>query len=754
MAQFDSVSVSPAMAGAPVAKSLEILSQELTCSLCRRHYEEPKALACLHYFCQRCLRGLVPRGREEVACPECNSTTALPLSDVSQLPDVRFVNRLKELHTRMAMIQGREEAVCESCSSEEAAFFCRQCADFLCGQCATSHRRMTKKYPDHSVASLDQLQENGARTIPLKTPLPSRCASCTSGAQTQLCKTYCRDCRQLACGDCTATEHVGHRLQPAKKCASQYRRLLQQSLFPLRIISQQFSESLTRIANAKRDIASQGEHVEESIRTFFNEAVSLLEKEKQSLLSQSAKLVAKKLEALGTQEEEVACVSRAVQNVIEYCKQSVELVSDDEVLAMHEELENRVKEECVKHAHTSEQAPCETANIAVQTTGAEELVEMCRERARVYLFPCESNSRTHVAEVNKQTTHYVTDPSDPLFTPHLSSLTASLVSVVDSSTTQAVVTVVGKGMYQVCYTPRMRGRHRLCVKRDGKGISDAPLPVFATLPPKLLGTPIHSMEGLRHPYSAVFNAKNQLFVAQSGATGIQKFRRSGDTVLSKALTSQLPKHPTGMAVDSEGYTYVVNIFSHTLGKFDGNGKLVGEVGQEGSGSDELDHPSGVAVVGNRVYVCDRNNDRIKVYSKELKLEEIIGSHGRKEGEMNWPYDITGDENDLIYIADSGNHRVQVFDKSGKFVRSFGERGTAPGSLLHPTGLCVEHDGLLYVTEYGNHRVSVFQREGGYLGGFGSYGSGRGELCYPVGITMDRDGFVYVCDQGNNRIQVF
>ena len=738
------------MAGAPAEKSLEILSQELTCSLCGGHYCSAKALQCCHYFCLGCLRDLARETAQlELHCPTCSLATRLPPDGVPGLPDVRFVDRLKELHARMAAIQRGEEdgaAKCELCSANFATFFCRQCADLVCGACAESHR-----LPGHCVSPLDQLKESGARAFPMKPPPPSTCSSCSETAVAM----FCRDCSRLACDRCISAAHSDHRAEPVKKSASQTRRQLQQSLFPLRILGQQLTESLARIKNAERDVSSQGEDAEQTINSFFDRTISLLEKERESLLVRAAGLVEEKLGALKQQEVEVTQASSEVQSVVEFSKQSVELVSDEEVLALHDDLQNRIQEECARHEGCSEIEPCETANIAVQMTGAEEFVRLCRERARVYLFPSNANSLIHRAEVGQETTHCVMESCDPLFTKHLASYTATLVSVVDDSTIEGRVTPVGRGLYEVRYTPRVRGRHRLWVKRDGETISDTPFQVLATIPPTQLGKPIHCMESLKHPYSVAFDSKNQLYVTQSGGDKIQKFRRRGDKVASDVFTtSHQMKAPTGMAIDSDGFSYLVNISTHTLSKFDREGELVCEVGSEGSERDELNHPSGVAVVGERVYVCDRNNDRIKVYSKDLRLLEVFGSHGNGDGEMNWPYDIASDNSGLIYIADSDNHRVQVFDKSGRFLRSLGTPSNGAGSLKRPTGVCVGQGGHLYVTEYANHRVSVFTRDGVYVGSFGSCGSGVGQFCYPVGITIDRDGFVYVCDQGNNRVQVF
>jgi len=45
------------MAEAPnlYSESLEKLDQELTCPICRKHFEEPKLLQCCHYYCRECI---------------------------------------------------------------------------------------------------------------------------------------------------------------------------------------------------------------------------------------------------------------------------------------------------------------------------------------------------------------------------------------------------------------------------------------------------------------------------------------------------------------------------------------------------------------------------------------------------------------------------------------------------------------------------------------------------------------------------
>ena len=91
-----------------------------------------------------------------------------------------------------------------------------------------------------------------------------------------------------------------------------------------------------------------------------------------------------------------------------------------------------------------------------------------------------------------------------------------------------------------------------------------------------------------------------------------------------------------------------------------------------------------------------------------------------KGQFNFPQGIACDSSENVYVADRENHRVQVFTAEGKFVRMFGRHGQGKGELDRPISIAV-HDGLLYVCEGVNGRVSVFTLEGQFVTSFGSQG---------------------------------
>ena len=179
----------------PVEKGLEELDEEITCPVCQEHFRDPKILPCLHYYCKECVRQLALRAgaSNPFACPECRKETVLPQNDPDQLPTAFFVNRMKELHTKMGKVQGKMEAVCEMCSRAKAEAFCRQCTEFICNDCVKLHG-VLKVFTGHKVVTLQDLKEGGAKAIPLKEAPPPMCKD-----HDEPLKIYCFDCNHLIC---------------------------------------------------------------------------------------------------------------------------------------------------------------------------------------------------------------------------------------------------------------------------------------------------------------------------------------------------------------------------------------------------------------------------------------------------------------------------------------------------------------------------------------------------------------------------
>jgi DNA-binding beta-propeller fold protein YncE len=78
-----------------------------------------------------------------------------------------------------------------------------------------------------------------------------------------------------------------------------------------------------------------------------------------------------------------------------------------------------------------------------------------------------------------------------------------------------------------------------------------------------------------------------------------------------------------------------------------------------------------------------------------------------------PAGLAVDSYDNIYVTDRDNDRVQIFTNNGTFITSFGSEGEADGQFNRPEGIGVDPfsgTGLVYVADTGNSRIQVFKPE--------------------------------------------
>ena len=149
---------------------------------------------------------------------------------------------------------------------------------------------------------------------------------------------------------------------------------------------------------------------------------------------------------------------------------------------------------------------------------------------------------------------------------------------------------------------------------------------------------------------------------RAGATKgnqIYKFSPEGKLLmtLGKAGGSAAPDYfyqPNDVIVAKDGSIFVSE--GHGAGnnrvyKFSKSGKLIKEIGKLGTGKDEFDQPHALAFDSKgRLYIGDRNNNRIVVYDQNLNYISEMKQFSRPSG-------IYIDKKDNIYVADSESESI-------------------------------------------------------------------------------------------------
>ncbi len=169
--------------------------------------------------------------------------------------------------------------------------------------------------------------------------------------------------------------------------------------------------------------------------------------------------------------------------------------------------------------------------------------------------------------------------------------------------------------------------------------------------------------------------------------------------------------PTNLAIGPRGDLYVSDGYGNCrVHQFSPAGELRRSWGVPGGGPGQFCLPHGIAVASDgRVFVCDRENDRIQIFSPDGEyLAEwtdtqrpthvVFDGQGRAYvSELWWHTGQTSQRHGPISEARYG--RVSVYDRDGRVLSRWGSADAcAPGSFAAPHGIAVDSTGAIYVSE--------------------------------------------------------
>jgi DNA-binding beta-propeller fold protein YncE len=169
--------------------------------------------------------------------------------------------------------------------------------------------------------------------------------------------------------------------------------------------------------------------------------------------------------------------------------------------------------------------------------------------------------------------------------------------------------------------------------------------------------------------------------------------------------------PTNLALSPKGDLYISDGYGNCrVHQFSPTGELKRSWGVPGGGPGEFFLPHGIAVdADGRVYVCDRENDRVQIFSPD-------GEYLTEWTDTQRPTHIVFDEAGRAYVSELWWHkgqksqrhgpiteprygRVSVYDKGGRVLARWGSPDAcAAGSFVAPHGLAVDSKGDIYVSE--------------------------------------------------------
>ena len=238
-------------------------------------------------------------------------------------------------------------------------------------------------------------------------------------------------------------------------------------------------------------------------------------------------------------------------------------------------------------------------------------------------------------------------------------------------------------------------------------------------------------------------------------------------------------HPRGVAVDGDGFVYVVDYVNAVVYKVTPQGQISVLADGDGPGDKFLRPDSLTVDKAKNVYLADTANSVVRKISPDGTVVTLAGrvTHEQKIGvdgkgdlaRFDIPTSIAVDSVGNLYVADNYSCVVRKVTPDGTVTTLAGKPGV-PGSIDgkgaevrfgKPRGVAVDEAGIVYVADESYHTIRKIAPDGSVttLAGNPNYEAGDldgvGTSAYfaaPRDLVVDARGNVYVADTDNHTIR--
>ena len=204
---------------------------------------------------------------------------------------------------------------------------------------------------------------------------------------------------------------------------------------------------------------------------------------------------------------------------------------------------------------------------------------------------------------------------------------------------------------------------------------------------------------------------------------------------------------------------------HQVFKFSNDGKLLMAIGKPGGAAEPecCYAPNDVIVAKNGdIFISEGHgagNNIIFKFEKEGKLVKHWGKLGTGAGEFDQPHSLAFDSKGRLYVADRNNNRIQVFDQDGNFISEMRQ-------FSRPSGIFIDKHDTLYSAD--SESESVSRNHNGWKRGIrmGNLKDGRIFAFIPdpaekatgtsaaEGVAVDAKGNIYGAEVGPQDVKKY
>jgi DNA-binding beta-propeller fold protein YncE len=257
--------------------------------------------------------------------------------------------------------------------------------------------------------------------------------------------------------------------------------------------------------------------------------------------------------------------------------------------------------------------------------------------------------------------------------------------------------------------------------------------------------------------AVVVDSEDRVYVLHRAPRPVVVYSRTGELLSIWGDQFEKGAHGLHLRREADGeYLYFTDVARHCVVKCTLDGRelwTLGTPGRVGAPGAPFNRPTDVAFTPEGdFYVSDGyGNARVHHYDPERKLIRSWGEPGTGPGQFNLVHDVWFDTRAgrrRLWVCDRTNNRIQIFTPDGEFVEEL------PG-LRRPNGVWVDPAGYVYVAEL-DARVTILDPEDRVVARLGGEPDpAPGGLLKPHAIWGDSRGDLYVAEvEDGARIQKF
>ena len=245
------------------------------------------------------------------------------------------------------------------------------------------------------------------------------------------------------------------------------------------------------------------------------------------------------------------------------------------------------------------------------------------------------------------------------------------------------------------------------------------------------------------PSAVAVDSQDRVYVFQRRGPPVMVLDRDGNFLAAWPRQEGRFEDAHHIYIGPDDGVYLANRDAHQILKCDTEGELLMSLGTRYKAAMQapFNHPSDTAVApSGEIYVSDGyGNSCIHRFTATGEHINTFGSPGSGPGQFRVPHSLRVAKDGRVYVCDRENHRVQVFSPDGQFLDQWTD-------FKFPMGIHIDDNQIVYVTDQ-VPRLSIYTLDGELLARGRTFENGHN-------VYTDSRGYLYAVDTANQRVQKF